>query len=82
MVKVTGDFNGAQQCGLSRSPIIHFVQNYKYAMIMAIAMIVIFLLTFYCKYLQVLMRKVLSVKKQTLLESNLFKNVLISVHCG
>ncbi|ENN74710.1 hypothetical protein YQE_08827, partial [Dendroctonus ponderosae] len=38
LVKVTGDFKGAQQCGVSRSPIIHFMQNYKYAMMMAIAM--------------------------------------------
>ncbi|KAH1015131.1 hypothetical protein HUJ05_012909 [Dendroctonus ponderosae] len=48
LVKVTGDFKGAQQCGVSRSPIIHFMQNYKYAMMMAIAMVVIFLITFYC----------------------------------
>ncbi|ERL89556.1 hypothetical protein D910_06921, partial [Dendroctonus ponderosae] len=47
LVKVTGDFKGAQQCGVSRSPIIHFMQNYKYAMMMAIAMVVIFLITFY-----------------------------------
>ncbi|XP_050315586.1 nuclear pore membrane glycoprotein 210 [Anthonomus grandis grandis] len=47
MVKVSGDFKGAQQCGLARSPLYTFLQNYKYAIVMAIAMIGIFLLTFY-----------------------------------
>lgn len=48
MVKVTGDYKGGQ-CGISRSPIMNFVQNYKYALLMVTAMIIIFLATFYCK---------------------------------
>ncbi|KAL1512846.1 hypothetical protein ABEB36_002363 [Hypothenemus hampei] len=46
MVKVAGDFKG-QLCGLVQSPILNFLQTYKYAIMMAAAMILIFLLTFY-----------------------------------
>lgn len=53
IVKVGDDFKGSQQCGLYRSPILNFLQNYKYAMLMAIAMIGIFLITFYCEYTHV-----------------------------
>ncbi|XP_066245926.1 nuclear pore membrane glycoprotein 210 [Euwallacea similis] len=46
MVKVTGGFK-EDQCTFGRSPIRNFLQNYKYAMAMAVAMVGIFLLTFY-----------------------------------
>ncbi|CAG9763709.1 unnamed protein product [Ceutorhynchus assimilis] len=55
MVKVTGDYKGVPQCGLIRSPIMSFIQNYRYALVTSIAMVAIFLLTFYfySTYMQV-----------------------------
>ncbi|CAH1116509.1 unnamed protein product [Phaedon cochleariae] len=46
IVKVTGNVE-KQMCAAGRSPIFVFLQNYKYAIAMAIAMMIIFFLTFY-----------------------------------
>ncbi|KAJ8960329.1 hypothetical protein NQ318_004063 [Aromia moschata] len=44
IVKVTGQ---KQICSVPRSPLVTFFQNYKYAIAMATAMLIIFFLTFY-----------------------------------
>ncbi|XP_023018857.2 nucleoporin 210 [Leptinotarsa decemlineata] len=46
IVKVTGNLE-KQLCSVGRSPVFLFLQNYKYAIAMAIAMMIIFFLTFY-----------------------------------
>ncbi|XP_060536617.1 nuclear pore membrane glycoprotein 210 [Cylas formicarius] len=46
LVRVTTDSTG-QMCGVVRSPILSFMRNYKYALVMAVVMIVVFLMTFY-----------------------------------
>ncbi|XP_076259039.1 nucleoporin 210 [Rhynchophorus ferrugineus] len=48
MVKVIGDLKGQPTCGPAmQSPILRFMQNYKYALLMATVMILVFLMTFY-----------------------------------
>ncbi|KAJ8925773.1 hypothetical protein NQ315_009621 [Exocentrus adspersus] len=46
LVKVSGDVN-TQMCGIGRSPVFRFLQNYKYAILSLTTMLFIFLLTFY-----------------------------------